>query len=100
MRSALSDVQVFCREMRSNMRVSADLRPFRWVSTFLVLVLFGCLRRCPLTASSKLGAERRPLLRPPFLGPLLVEQAVLSLNRAAWNFSELSGDVAVSGQTI
>ena len=45
------------------MRLSVFLHPWRWVCTFL----FCELRRCPLTAVSQMGDERRASLRAPFL---------------------------------
>ena len=44
------------------------LHSLKWVRTFLVLMFWGRLRGCPLTASRQLVGERRASVTPPFLG--------------------------------
>ena len=39
------------------------------VRTFLVLMFWDRLRRCPLTVASQVGNERQASIRLPFLGP-------------------------------
>ena len=75
MQSELSNVQVSCYELcqawfwHSSMWLSVFLQPWRWVRTFLVLLLWNCLRKCPLTMAIQLGDEKWASVRPPFLGP-------------------------------
>ena len=66
--------------------------------TFLSLVIFHCVKKCPLTAVSQLGGnERRALVRPPFLDPSPRRASSAFLDKAAWSFRVLPGDAVVSG---
>ena len=72
----------------------------RWVKILFPSVLFDGIRRWPLTVVNQLGVTEDELsLDYLFWVPLHVEQAVLSLEKAAWSFSVLPADAVVSRST-
>ena len=56
------------------------------------------MRRCPLTAASQLGDERRALFRPPFLGPSPCEASSAVPKEGCLVVQGVPGDVVASGQ--